>query len=93
MVDIVPVILGWDQAKTGFQFNALAGYLNDVLNRLVSEGEIIEALTELGESELIEQDGGIYRLSEPDRPELELYGPLEAGFRCDGGILRQLGNL
>jgi hypothetical protein len=68
--DIVPDILRWDQAKTGFHVNALAGHLSFMLNRLVSEGEIIAALTELGESELIEHDHGIYCLSEPDRSEL-----------------------
>lgn len=82
--DIVAVILGWDQAKSGFQFNALAGHVNYTLNRVVSEAEIIEALSELGENELIEQERGIYRLSEPDRPELELYEPLEAGFETNG---------
>ncbi len=82
--DIVPVILGWDQAITGFQFNALAGHLNYTLNRVVSQAEIIIALTELGENELIEQEKGVYRLCEPDRPELDLYEPLEAGFGSNG---------
>jgi hypothetical protein len=89
--EIVPVILGWDQAKRGFHVNALAGHLSFMLDRVVSEAEIIAALTELGENELIEQDNGIYRLSEPDRPELELYGPLEAGFQTEDGVLSQLG--
>ena len=91
MDDIVPVILGWDQAKSGFHVNALAGHLSFMLNRVVSQAEIISALTELGESELIEHDTGTYRLCEPDRPELELYAPLEQGFQADGGILSQLG--
>ena len=82
--DIVAVILGWDEAKSGFQFNALGGHLNYTLNQVVSEAEIIAALTELGENELIEQERGVYRLSEPDRPELELYEPLEAGFQTNG---------
>ena len=40
--------------------NALAGYLSFVLNRVVSEAEIIVALTELGENELIEHDNGVF---------------------------------
>lgn len=91
MDDIVPVILGWDQARTGFHVNALAGHLSFVLNRVVSETEIIDALTELGENELIVQESGVYRLSEPDRPELELYAPLETGFLANGNILNLLG--
>ena len=91
MDDIVPVILGWDQARTGCHVNALAGHLSYVLNRVVSEAEIVDALTLLSEHELIEQENGIYRLSEPDRPELELYAPLESGFLAAGSILNRLG--
>jgi hypothetical protein len=64
--------------------------LSFILNRVVSETEIIAALTELGESELIAHDNNIYRLTEPDRPELELYAPLEAGFLANGGVLTRL---
>ena len=82
--DIVAAIQRWEQAKSGFQFNALAGYLNYTLDRVVSEAEIVNVLKELAENELIEQERGIYRLSEPDRPELDLYEPLEAGFHANG---------
>ncbi len=84
MPDIVTVILGWPDAIKGFEINALSGYLNAKLNRIVTGIEIDAALAELRDLELVEQDRGIYYLTEPDRPELELYAPLEAAFETSG---------
>ena len=84
MQNIIEVILGWPDAIKGFEINALAGYLNKSLHRNVTKAEIDAAMAQLRDLERVDSERGVHYLTEPDRPELDLYAPLEAAFQVSG---------
>jgi hypothetical protein len=88
--NIVELILAWPQAKAGFQINVLAGHLAGHLNRVVGEREIQNALAQLEARELITTERDQYWLTEPDRPERDLYAPLIEALTSEG-LLTVLG--
>lgn len=76
--NLVDEILAWPEAIAGCDLQTLTGHLSGRRNQRISFGEVEEALTWLAARELVERQGSSIWLSEPDRPELELYDGLEA---------------
>ena len=70
-------ILDWPPLPGGGDIDVLTGYLANRAKRLISRDEVETALRSLCSQELVERSGAQIRLSEPDRRELDLYGPLE----------------
>lgn len=75
-LDLAGEILCWPLAVAGCEVAALISYLTGRINTPLSELEVRKALSELEARGLAVTDGVFFRLSEPDRPELELYEPL-----------------
>lgn len=71
-------ILSWPPLVEGGDVDVLNGYLANRAGRLISRDEVEATLRSLCSQELVERSGAQIRLSEPDRRELDLYGPLEA---------------
>jgi hypothetical protein len=85
-------ILKWPQMREGCDVHALTSYLAARANRRLSSMEVEEALGQLAVRELITRDGDRIWLSEPDRRELDLYGPLE-GLLKSAAVLERIGVL
>jgi hypothetical protein len=77
---LVQEILAWPQASSGCHFLALISHLTRQVNEPLSEPEVREAITWLSDRGLVYFDGNALRLSEPDRPELQLYPSLAQRF-------------
>ena len=70
-------ILGWPPLVIGGDIDVLNGYLANRAKRLISRDEVDAALRSLSSQDLVERSGTQIRLSEPDRRESDLYGPLD----------------
>ena len=73
---LVKEILAWPVAIQGCQIDALTSHLSGRLNQRLSQPDIDAALTWLAARGLIERRADQIWLSEPERPELELYDHL-----------------
>jgi hypothetical protein len=74
-------ILRWPPLLGGGDIEVLTQDLMRNGNRLISRNEVDVALQALTRCELIERNGPRVRAVEPERPETELYEPLEAHLR------------
>ena len=71
-------LLGWEAAKNWFDLNAAAGFLQQRLRSLLSRHDLEIAISLMLELELLEQNSTSFRLSEAERPEVELYNALHS---------------
>lgn len=78
-MSLLDEILAWPPLVEGGDIDVLNGYLANRAKRLISRDEVEVALRALCSQELVERSGAQIWLSEPDRRELDLYGPLK---RC-----------
>jgi hypothetical protein len=83
-------ILAWPQVKFGCDIHALQQHLSAESRRIIPVSEVESAINFLVVRELIKREGDKIWLSEPDRKEFELYGPLEGLFKSPS-LLRELG--
>jgi hypothetical protein len=77
---IIGAIIDWPESQTGCHLGALVTQINRKLNAPVSQNAVLEAIEALRRRELIESDGAVYRVREPDCRELDLYDLLEPAF-------------
>jgi len=87
---LVREILDWPPASSGCELSALISHLTRQVNEPLSEPEVRAVLKWLSARGLVRVDGDALRLSEPDRPELQLYGSLSRHFSARK-FLRSLG--
>ena len=77
---LVREILAWPLANSGCELAALITHLTRQVNEPLSESRVRGALTWMSARGLVRVDGNALRLSEPDRPERELYESLGRHF-------------
>jgi hypothetical protein len=74
--NLIEEIRAWPQAGAGCEFEALVSYLAGRANAPLSGDEVQGAIDFLAARGLAKWTGQTLRLTEPDRPELQLYAPL-----------------
>lgn len=79
-------ILKWPPLLEGGDIDVLTHDLMREGNRVLSRDEVEVALQALSDRELVERKGPRVRLSEPDRPESELYERLEVQMRLPNTV-------
>jgi hypothetical protein len=77
---IIGAIIDWPESHNGCHLGALVTHVNVKLNAPIGQNAVLEAIEILRRRELIESDGAIYRIREPDCRELDLYDLLECQF-------------
>lgn len=77
---IIEVIVEWPESHKGCHLGALVTHINSALNAPLSHNAVLGAIEVLRRRELIESDGPIFRIREPDCRELDLYDLLEPQF-------------
>jgi hypothetical protein len=78
--DIIAAIIQWPESHSGCHLQALVHHISARLNAPIGSNSVLGAIEVLRDQQLIESDGPIYRIREPDRREHDLYDLLESEF-------------